>query len=90
MSNEEQLLKYWRKLPSDAQNQVLEFTKLLQTDSDSSDLDLGAPKPLTIKSREHLDQLLQEGLESGDSSEVTDEWWAEKRDRLFNNQPGTR
>lgn len=88
MSTEEQLLEYWRKLPSDAQHQVLEFTRSLQTKIDSADL--GAPEHLTIQSREHLDQLLQEGLESGDPIEVTEEWWAQKRDRLFNNPPQTR
>ncbi|MBW4540329.1 MAG: hypothetical protein KME43_14455 [Myxacorys chilensis ATA2-1-KO14] len=88
MSTEEQLLEYWRKLPSDAQHQVLEFTRSLQTEDNS--LDLGVPEHLTIQSREHLDQLLQAGLESGDSIEVTDEWWAQKRDQLFNNAPETR
>ncbi|BAS57990.1 hypothetical protein NIES2135_26270 [Leptolyngbya boryana NIES-2135] len=87
MSTEEQLLEYWRKLPSDAQHQVLEFTRSLQTEDNSPDL--GAPEHLTIRSREHLDQLLQEGLESGDSIEVTDDWWAQKRDLLFRNTSAT-
>jgi hypothetical protein len=89
MSNEEQLLKYWRKLPSDAQQQVLEFTRVLQVDS-SSDLSLGAPEHLTIKSRHQLDRLLQEGLESGDPIELTDEWWVQKRNQLFDNPPQSR
>ena len=33
--------------------------------------------------QERLDSLLLEGLESGESIEVTDEWWQEKRDRLI-------
>jgi hypothetical protein len=89
MSNEEQLLEYWRKLPSDAQQQVLEFTRLLQAGS-SPDLLLGAPEQLTIKSHHQLDRLLQEGLESGDPIELTDEWWVQKRNRLFNNPPQSR
>jgi hypothetical protein len=83
MSTEEQLLEYWRKLPSEAQHQVLEFTRSLQIEDNGPDL--GAPQHLTIQSREHLDQLLQAGLESGAPIEVTDDWWAQKRDRLFNN-----
>ena len=34
--------------------------------------------------REKLDSLLIEGLESGKSIEVTDEWWQEKQQRLIN------
>lgn len=88
MSTEEQLLEYWRKLPSDAQHQVLEFTRSLQTEANSPDL--GAPEHLSIQSREHLDRMLREGLESGDSIEVTDDWWAQKRDQLFKDAPETR
>ena len=32
--------------------------------------------------QEKLDSLLIEGLESGESIEVTDEWWQEKQERL--------
>ncbi len=85
MSNEEQLLEYWRKLSSEAQHQVLEFTRALQSESDSQDF--GAPEDLTIRSRNHLDQMLQQGLESGNPIEATDEWWEQKRDRLFKNSP---
>lgn len=83
MNTEEQLLEYWRKLPSDAQHQVLEFTKLLQTEDNSPNL--GAPEHLSIQARNHLDRLLQEGLESGDLIEVTDDWWTQKRAQLLNN-----
>lgn len=82
MSREEQLLEYWRKLSSDAQAQVLEFTRSLQSDKNSADP--GAPQHLTIESREQLDRLLQAGLESGEPIEVTDDWWEQKRDRLLN------
>ncbi|GAP94080.1 hypothetical protein [Leptolyngbya sp. NIES-2104] len=83
MSREEQLLEYWRKLSSDAQAQVLEFTRALQADKNSTDP--GAPQHLTIESREQLDRLLQAGLDSGEPIEVTDDWWEQKRDRLLNN-----
>ena len=33
--------------------------------------------------QEKLDNLLLEGLESGKSIEVTDEWWQEKQERLI-------
>lgn len=32
MSNEERLLEYWRELPQEAQDQVLEFAKSLKPD----------------------------------------------------------
>lgn len=91
MSNEEQLLEYWRKLPSEAQHQVLKFTRLLQTNNNPEGF--GAPDHLTIRSREHLDQLLQEGLESldrGEGIELTDQWWEQERQNLIAKQLGTR
>ena len=33
--------------------------------------------------QEKLDNLLIEGLESGESVEVSDEWWQEKQERLI-------
>ncbi len=33
--------------------------------------------------QEKLDNLLLEGLESGKSIEVTDQWWQEKQERLI-------
>lgn len=33
--------------------------------------------------QEKLDNLLLEGLESGEPIEVTDEWWQEKQERLI-------
>ena len=33
--------------------------------------------------QEKLDSLLLEGLESGESIEVTDEWWQAKQERLI-------
>jgi antitoxin ParD1/3/4 len=47
--------------------------------------DRHTPKHLTVTSREHLDMLLREGMESGDTIEVTDEWWVAKRQHLLGN-----
>ena len=35
------------------------------------------------KVQEHVQELIIEGLESGEPIEVTDEWWEQKRTRLF-------
>jgi antitoxin ParD1/3/4 len=35
------------------------------------------------KNKEHLDNLLLQGLASGESIEVTEEWWDEKRAALM-------
>jgi antitoxin ParD1/3/4 len=35
------------------------------------------------KNKEHLDNLLLQGLASGESSEVTEQWWDEKRAALM-------
>jgi hypothetical protein len=81
MSKEELLLEYWRELPSETQDQVLETIRSLQPHHD--DLDLIGPEHLIIRSKEHLNELITEGLNSGEPIEVTDEWWAEKRRRLL-------
>jgi antitoxin ParD1/3/4 len=44
---------------------------------------LSGPEHLQIQSRSQLDELLTEGLESGDAIEVTDEWWEAKRANLL-------
>ncbi|NMG09489.1 hypothetical protein [Brasilonema sp. UFV-L1] len=36
------------------------------------------------KAQEHIEELLIEGLESGEAIEVTDEWWEQKRTHLMN------
>ncbi|BAY12275.1 ribbon-helix-helix domain-containing protein [Calothrix sp. NIES-2098] len=36
------------------------------------------------QAQENIEELLIEGLESGDSIEVTDEWWEQKRIYLIN------
>ncbi|WP_236556884.1 type II toxin-antitoxin system ParD family antitoxin [Calothrix sp. PCC 7507] len=36
------------------------------------------------KVQETIEELLIEGLESGEAIEVTDEWWAQKRIHLVN------
>lgn len=35
------------------------------------------------KNQENLEELLLEGLDSGESIEVTDEWWEQKRAQLI-------
>jgi antitoxin ParD1/3/4 len=41
------------------------------------------PEHLQIQSLSQLDQLLTEGLESGDAVELTDQLWEAKRQRLL-------
>ncbi|WP_315790891.1 ribbon-helix-helix domain-containing protein [Fischerella sp. JS2] len=36
------------------------------------------------KAQEYTEELLIEGLESGEAIEVTDEWWEQKRTHLMN------
>ncbi|MBW4563357.1 MAG: YoaH family protein [Mojavia pulchra JT2-VF2] len=36
------------------------------------------------QAKENIEELLIEGLESGEAIEVTDEWWEQKRIRLMN------
>jgi hypothetical protein len=79
MSQEELLLQCWRDLPPAGRAQVLEFTKLLQAENSATeqDLDFGAPEHLQVRSPEHLDQLLQAGLDSldrGEGIEATDNY----------------
>lgn len=35
------------------------------------------------RAQDHLDQLLLEGLDSGDPIRTTDEWWEQERSRLL-------
>jgi uncharacterized protein YoaH (UPF0181 family) len=84
MSKEELLLEYWRELPPEAQEQVLETARSLQTQyQEHTDEMVDGPEHLRVKSIEHLNQLLQEGLDSGAAIEVTDEWWETKRQNLL-------
>ena len=55
MSKEEFLLTYWRELPPETQDQVLETFRSLQPDQDNPN-ELG-PEHLTIRSSEHLNEL---------------------------------
>jgi antitoxin ParD1/3/4 len=50
---------------------------------DLSGPDFSGPEHLRIQSRSQLDDLLTEGLESGESIEVTDGWWEAKRVMLL-------
>ena len=36
------------------------------------------------KAQEHIEELLIEGLDSGEAIGVTDEWWEQKRTHLIN------
>jgi uncharacterized protein YoaH (UPF0181 family) len=51
----------------------------IKPEQEPSDDDLNGPEHLQIQSRSQLDELLTEGLESGDAIEVTDEWWEAKQ-----------
>jgi uncharacterized protein YoaH (UPF0181 family) len=53
----------------------------IKPEREPSDDDLRGPEHLQIHSRSQLDELLTEGLESGEAIEVTDEWWEAKRVR---------
>ncbi len=88
MSQEELLLECWRSLAQQEQDQVLQFTQHLQAQHNVElmDRDLGAPEHLKIRSAEHLNELLQEGLDSlerGEGIEATEEWWEQERARLI-------
>ena len=81
MSKEELLLTYWRELPPEIQDQVLETFRSLQPDQDNPN-ELG-PEHLTIRSSEHLNELILEGINSGEPIAITDEWWETKRRTLL-------
>jgi hypothetical protein len=84
MTQEELLLNCWRDLPPAGQAKVLQFTQLLQAQDE--DEDFGAPEHLRLKSLGHLENLLQEGLDSADQGEgieATDAWWESERARLI-------
>lgn len=88
MGQEELLLECWRGLSPTEQAQVLQFTQVLRSQHqlDAVDRDLGAPEPLKIRSLEHLNELLGEGLDELDRGEgiaATDEWWEAERTRLM-------
>jgi hypothetical protein len=79
MSKEELLLEYWHELGVEAQDRLLQVARSLQPDTG------GAPEHLKIQSKEQLDQLLLQGIESldrGEGIEVTDAWWEQKRQEL--------
>ena len=81
MSQEELLLQSWRSLAPLEQAKVLQFTRLLHSESDLID----GPEHLKIRSREQLDVLVQAGLDSLDRGEgtiLTDEWWEQERAQL--------
>ncbi|MEB3291866.1 MAG: type II toxin-antitoxin system ParD family antitoxin [Synechococcales bacterium] len=53
------------------------LSDLIEQAQQRADAEFNGPDQLQIQSRSHLNELLTEGLESGDAIEVTDEWWAD-------------
>jgi hypothetical protein len=83
MGKEEKLLEYWRELSAEEQDCVLEFTQLLQANRPSQQ------DCLSVRSRDQLEALLLEGVNSldrGEGVEATDEWWEQKRQNLIARQ----
>jgi antitoxin ParD1/3/4 len=66
-----------------AQQRADEASGLDFSGPDFSGPDFSGPEHLRIQSRSQLDDLLTEGLESGESIEVTDGWWEAKRVMLL-------
>jgi antitoxin ParD1/3/4 len=61
-------------------------TALINQAADSTDNlenDPHGPEHLQVRSIDHLQELLQAGLDSGDPIEVTDEWWETRRQSLL-------
>jgi antitoxin ParD1/3/4 len=60
------------------------LTALIEQAQDrDDDTILNGPEHLQIQTRSQLNAQLTEGLESGEAIAVTDKWWEEKRQRLF-------
>lgn len=57
-------------------------TALINQAADDADNSPG-PEHLQVRSIDHLQELLQAGLDSGDPIEVTDEWWETRRQDLL-------
>jgi hypothetical protein len=89
MSQEELLLEQWRYLPTQEQTAVINFAEFLRHKKSievQEDIDYGAPEHLKVRSIEHLNQLLQEGIDSldrGEGIEATDDWWEKEREQLL-------
>ena len=89
MSQEELLLAQWRDLPIQEQIAVINFAEFLRHKSrvaSQEDIDYGGPEHLKVRSLDHLNELLQEGLSSldrGEGIEATDDWWEKERAQLL-------
>jgi hypothetical protein len=89
MSQEELLLEQWRYLPTQEQAAVINFAEFLRHKTSPKfheDFDYGAPEHLKVRSIEHLNELLQEGLDSldrGEGIEATEDWWEQERAQLL-------
>ncbi len=89
MSQEELLLEQWRYLPTQDQAAVINFAEFLRHKKSievQENLDYDAPEHLKVRSIDHLNKLLQEGLDSldrGEGIEATDDWWEKERAQLL-------
>jgi antitoxin ParD1/3/4 len=59
------------------------LSDLIEQAQQQADTEFSGPEHLKVQSLSQLDDLLIEGLESGDAIEVTDQWWEEKRQQLL-------
>lgn len=54
-----------------------------QAADDAEDNNNPGPEHLQARSIDHLQELLQAGLDSGEPIEVTDEWWETRRQSIL-------
>jgi hypothetical protein len=89
MSQEELLLEQWRDLPTQEQTAVINFAEFLRHKTSpkiQEEFDYGGPEHLKVRSIDHLNELLQEGLDSldrGEGIEATEDWWEQERAQLL-------
>ena len=89
MSQEELLLEQWRYLPTHEQTSVINFIEFLRyrkSGEVQEDVDYDGPEHLKVRSIDHLNELLQEGLDSLDREEgikATDDWREQERTQLL-------
>ena len=89
MSQEELLLEQWRYLPTQERAAVINFVEFLlykKSAEVQEDIDYSVPEHLKMRSIDHLNELLQEGLDSldrGEGIEATDDWWEQERAQLL-------
>ena len=60
------------------------LTALINQAADDVDVNgTSGPEHLQVRSIDHLQELLQAGLDSGEPIEVTDEWWETRRQSIL-------